>query len=162
MKKFTILFLVFFISVVARPLDAEAGACYNMDQAACEAFHRSNQERMKNRLPALAYCGRCYSMAAEHSADMATIGFFDHHRPNSAKKSGETFGQRAKRYGLEKGVGENLARTRTAKSAVDRWMQSPGHRKNILNPAYDSFAVAHVNGYYTQVFRRTPRTAQRH
>ena len=52
-----------------------------------------------------------------------------------------------------------------AREAVEGWMESPGHRKNILNPRYDSsgIGVAMVGGQAlaTQVFRGPPRVRER-
>ena len=52
-----------------------------------------------------------------------------------------------------------------AREAVEGWMESPGHRKNILNPRYDSsgIGVAMVGGqaFATQVFRGPPRVRER-
>jgi uncharacterized protein YkwD len=90
-------------------------------------------------------------MAQDHSDHMVANDYFSHRRPD-----GETFMQRAKRFGLKNWAGENIAMNRSAANAVFRLMKSPGHRKNILNPRYDSFAVGHRDGIYTQVFWDRP------
>lgn len=52
-----------------------------------------------------------------------------------------------------------------ARAAVEGWMESPGHRENILNPRYDSsgigVAMAGDRAFATQVFRGPPRVRER-
>lgn len=147
---------VFGLSAPAQAADSTLvkKPCYDMSAVACEVFHRTNEQRKKNRLPALNYSKRCYAMAQEQSEDMASRDYFDHNRPTSRKQRGETFSERAKRFGLP-WAGENIANTQGgAAQAVTMWMNSPGHRRNILNRDYTSFAVGFRDGLYTQVFTK--------
>lgn len=133
-----------------------AKRCYNMSTVACEVFHLTNIERKKNRRPALQYCERCFAMAQEQSEDMYSRSYFSHTRPSTTAKRGESFSQRAQRFGLG-WSGENIAQTNGGSAqAVKMWMNSPGHRRNILNQDYTSFAVGYRNGLYTQVFAKNP------
>lgn len=83
--------------------------------------------------------------AAAHSRAMATYGFFSHESRN-----GVTFSQRIKHYyGPRSGtwtVGENLAMfggsTPSAGAIVDAWMESPGHRANLLRDLFHEAGVA--------------------
>jgi uncharacterized protein YkwD len=120
--------------------------CYDMDGASCAAFKATNVQRIVNGVPALAYCKICNLMAEEQSQDMNDRGYFDHQRPD------ETFAQRATRFGIGKGAGENIALGKIGDEVVVLWMNSPGHKANILNPTFKSFAVGTYNLYSTQVF----------
>ena len=136
-----------------------ANSCYGMNAPACEVFHRTNAERQRQGLPVLQFCVRCLAMAQEQSEDMVERGYFDHQRPAQKDRPAESFSQRAARFGLSNGVGENIALNQSAQNAVARWMNSPGHRRNILSPKYDSFAAGVSGGMYTQVFWNS-RTAR--
>lgn len=121
--------------------------CYSMDVNSCAAFKATNAQRIANGVPAMVYCQACYNMAAEQSQDMAVRGYFDHNRPD------ETFAQRVTRFGLASGAGENIAMGKVGAPVVDEmWMNSAGHRANILNSNFKSFAVGTYNTYSTQVF----------
>ena len=140
----------------AAPIAPGAKACQSMSDVACEVFRLTNIERENNGLPALKYCERCFAMAQEQSEDMFSRNYFSHTRPASAGQGGESFSQRAQRFGLG-WVGENIAQTNGGSAqAVKMWMNSPGHRRNILNKDYTSFAVGYRNGLYTQVFAKDP------
>lgn len=162
MKKIYFVLLVFVLPLFA--IAANDGAesvtalpCYNMDSEACSAFYLTNSQRAENGQPPMEYCQECFVMAQDQSDDMKARGYFSHTRPN-----GETFMQRANRFGIKNWAGENIAMNKSAANAVARLMKSPGHRKNILNPKYNAFAVGHRDGLYTQVFwkRAQPQPAQ--
>jgi hypothetical protein len=123
------------------------GDCYSMDVNSCAGFKATNAQRIANGVPVMVYCQACYQMAAEQSQDMAVRGYFDHTRPD------ETFAHRATRFGLASGVGENIAWGKVGAPVVDEmWMNSAGHRANILNPAFKSFAIGTYGTHTTQVF----------
>ncbi|RZA08907.1 MAG: CAP domain-containing protein [Proteobacteria bacterium] len=127
--------------------------CFAMNPEACEVFYLTNAERMGAGKPELRYCARCFAMAQEQSEDMFRRAYFSHARPPVAGASnGESFAARTGRFGLG-WVGENIAQTDGGQErAVAMWMSSPGHRRNILNSDYTSFAVGYEEGLYTQVF----------
>lgn len=96
--------------------------------------------------------------AAAHSADMATHNFFDH-----TGSDGGSVTERvdAAGYGWSH-VGENIAGgQRSVAEAVDGWVASPGHCRNLMNPDYSVVALACVAAdgtdygtYWTNVFAR--------
>ncbi len=151
---------LFFFLFALLPLHALANDrdCYDMDSFACEVFYRTNEQRIQNGRAPMVYCARCFAMAQEQSQDMADRDYFSHQRPVGDGSQGETFSQRAARFGLSQSVGENIALVRSPESAVERWMKSAGHRRNILNANYDQFAVGQAEGRYTQVFSRRPES----
>ena len=85
---------------------------------------------------------------------MGRFGFFAHE-----SRDGSSFADRVRRYYRPRGgtwsVGENLlwsTRGIDARRAVALWMQSPGHRQNILTPQWREIGLAAVT-----VPRRTGR-----
>lgn len=129
------------------PPPAGSSDCYSMDANSCAGFKATNAQRIANGVPAMVYCHACYLMAAEQSQDMAVRGYFDHTRPD------ETFAHRAARFGIASGVGENIAWGKVGAPVVDEmWMNSSGHRANILNPNFKSFALGTYGTHTTQVF----------
>jgi uncharacterized protein YkwD len=76
-------------------------------------------------------------LAQNFSDEMAARGFFDHTDPD-----GNTPWDRAKKLGISNLGGENIARGQADTQAVmDAWMNSPGHRANILNCEYTTLGV---------------------
>jgi uncharacterized protein YkwD len=126
--------------------------CHEMDAQSCEAFKATNEARVQNAVAPLKFCEVCFQMAQEQSEDMYARNYFSHDRPAFPDRPAESFSERVARFGLSSGVGENIAGGATGRAAVDMWMNSPGHRANILNPNFTSFAVGTKGSLTTQVF----------
>jgi uncharacterized YkwD family protein len=111
----------------------------------------TNQERAKNGLPALKVDATLSKMAHEKSRDMSANGYFSHTSPTY----GSPFDM-MKQYGITyRYAGENIAMgQKTPEEVVNAWMNSPGHRANILNPNYNYIGVGYVSkgNYWTQDF----------
>ena len=77
--------------------------------------------------------------------EMDELGYGDHISPVYGSPS-----QMAKAFGItDKGCGENLAWTSTPDRAVEIWMESEGHRANILNPRYKQTGIScHIDSDY--------------
>lgn len=129
--------------------------------AATEAWQRVNAARARFSMPALRRSPLLGVAARLHARDMAERGYRDHTSPE-----GCTLFQRVVSF-LEYpsgGVAENLASgTANARGAanvakvVDAWLESPGHRMNMLHPEYVETGVAVVRGregelHWVQVF----------
>ena len=116
-----------------------------------EVVRLVNQHRASNGLPALKSNWELSRVARYKSQDMADRGYFSHNSPTY----GTPF-QMLTAFGLSyRTAGENIAYgQRTPKQVVDGWMNSPGHRANILNPSYTQLGVGYVSGgnYWTQLF----------
>ena len=98
----------------------------------------------------LAVDNRLTTAAQGHSTDMSKRDYFDHTTPD-----GVTFDQRIKTAGYPSPAAENIAQgQRSAEQVMQSWMQSPGHRNNIMNCRYTTIGVAvDTNGWYwTQDF----------
>ncbi|MCM3926520.1 CAP domain-containing protein, partial [Frankia sp. AiPs1] len=114
----------------------------------------TNAEREREGLAPLAVNPTLTAAAAEHSRDMAARGFFAHTSPD-----GRTVSDRVTDLGYRYArVAENIAAGQTtAEEVVTGWMQSPGHRANILIPQLRQIGVGYATGgeygtYWTQVF----------
>jgi len=122
-------------------------------------LHLTNRERLQRGLPALRPHWKLDRVAQFHSSNMAASGFFAHEDPH-----GRSPQQRMTLLypNLLGGVGENIAvlsryaQEELARLAVDGWMNSPGHRKNILSDSYShlgvSLAASRDRIYLTQSF----------
>ncbi|MEH7179777.1 CAP domain-containing protein [Neobacillus vireti] len=111
----------------------------------------TNQERAKNGLPALKVDLTLSKMAHEKSRDMSANGYFSHTSPTY----GSPFDM-MKKYGITyRSAGENIAMgQRTPEEVVKAWMNSEGHRKNILSSNFNYIGVGYVSqgNYWTQEF----------
>lgn len=111
----------------------------------------TNAERAKVGLNPLEMYSPLMAAAKAKSQDMANLGYFSHTSPTY----GSPFDQ-MRAAGIQyKAAGENIAQgQRTPEQVVNAWMNSPGHRANILNPNFTHIGVGFVeNGYYwTQQF----------
>jgi len=123
-----------------------------------EVVDRTNAERARHRLRTLAVDQRLAAAAQAHSADMVRRAFFAHESPDGRQVWDRAV---AAGYAYRK-VAENIAAgQRTAEEVVRGWMESPGHRANILDGDLTQIGVGRADGgsygvYWTQVFG-TPR-----
>jgi serralysin len=114
-----------------------------------------NQERAKLKLKPLSLSEKLDTAADLHSKDMALKDYFSH-----TGKDGSSPGTRIKRAGYTQGTtwGENIAAGQTTpESVVQAWMNSSGHRANILNPKF-----THMGLGYTFLANDTGRVNYRH
>ncbi|MFE6486247.1 CAP domain-containing protein [Streptomyces sp. NPDC057757] len=96
-----------------------------------------NTERAKAGCSPVAANSALTGLASVFSEDMAARGFFDHTDPDGA-----TPWDRAATAGISNLGGENIARGQsTAEAVMDAWMNSPGHRANILNCDFKTLGV---------------------
>ncbi|WP_393061098.1 CAP domain-containing protein [Streptomyces sp. LN549] len=96
-----------------------------------------NQERAKVGCSAVTASSSLASLAQNFSDDMASRGFFDHTDPD-----GQSPWDRAAAAGVSGLGGENIARGQAdAEAVMEAWMNSDGHRANILNCDYKTLGV---------------------
>lgn len=122
-----------------------------------EVTRLTNIERAAKGCPALRVDDRLTAAARAHSTDMVRSGFFGH-----TGSSGSTFVAREVAAGYPKkgAAAENIAwGYRGPQEVVTGWMNSPGHRRNILNCASVAVGVglahkADGTPYWTQDFGR--------
>lgn len=125
----------------------------DVETAETRVFELTNAERAAQGCPALAADDRLAEAARAHSADMAARNYFDH-----VSQDGRSFVDRVKAAGYPSPGAENIAAgQRTAEAVVKGWMDSPGHRANILNCKLKALGVGMARGgsygiYWTQNF----------
>ena len=116
-----------------------------------EVVRLANEIRVKNGLKELTYDWELSRVARYKSQDMKDNRYFSHTSPTY----GSPF-QMIKNFGLSyRSAGENIAKGyKTPQAVVNGWMNSSGHRANILNASYNRIGVGYVaNGnYWTQMF----------
>ncbi|WP_299093390.1 CAP domain-containing protein [uncultured Metabacillus sp.] len=126
-------------------------ASYQLSEYEQQVVDLTNQERAKQGLPALKVDLELSKVAREKSADMQRNNYFSHTSPTY----GSPFDM-MKKFGITyKTAGENIAKgQRTPQEVVNAWMNSEGHRKNILSSNYTHIGVGYVaeGNYWTQQF----------
>jgi len=117
-----------------------------------EVIRLVNEIRVNNGLKPLTQDWQLSRVARYKSQDMRDLGYFSHTSPNY----GSPF-EMMKSFGITyRTAGENIAKGySTPKAVVDAWMNSPGHRANILNSSYTHIGVGYVasGNYWTQMFK---------
>lgn len=125
-----------------------------------QAIHELVNEERDHQTVKLRYSGRLGEVARGHSKDMAENGYFSHTAPG-----GQTLQDRYERYGIScSRGGENIYRTSStgigpdalARNAVESWMNSAGHRENIMRNQFSEEGIGVYYGedyvYVTQDF----------
>ena len=120
-------------------------------QAVQQVIDLTNAERRKNGLPALTADAKLNSVAQAKSTDMQQKNYFSHASPTY----GSPFDMMRDQGVSYKSAGENIAKgQRTPQEVVQAWMNSEGHRRNILSNDYTHIGVGYdPNGHHwTQMF----------
>ncbi|MBQ9134231.1 MAG: SafA/ExsA family spore coat assembly protein [Clostridia bacterium] len=116
-----------------------------------EVVRLVNEIRAENGLPSLTYDWELSRVARYKSQDMKDNKYFSHTSPTY----GSPF-QMIKNFGITyRSAGENIAKGyATPQAVVNGWMNSSGHRANILNASFNRIGVGYVAGgnYWTQMF----------
>jgi uncharacterized YkwD family protein/spore coat assembly protein SafA len=124
-----------------------------------EVIRLVNIERSKRGLQTLRANWELCRVARYKSQDMINKNYFSHTSPTygSPFKMMETFGIRFS------AAGENIAMgQRSAQEVMNSWMNSPGHRSNILSATYSEIGVGLAKSssgrlYWTQMFIKSMR-----
>lgn len=125
------------------------------ETVAQELLRLVNAERQRVNVHPLVLNDKLTAAAQRHSQDMATSRRMSH-----TGSDGSTMRSRidATQYRWST-IGENVALGQPSAAAVmAAWMNSPGHRQNILNPAFTELGIGYATAagrpYWTQVFAR--------
>ena len=121
-------------------------------------FDQSNLVRIQNGLPPLTWDADVCRMARVHSESMSRQQYFSHVTPEGLRLR-----ERARAVGILQYsvLGENIAFNQgyddPGAIAVEKWMQSPKHRANILSPEFRAMAIGSYvatdgSVYLTQTF----------
>ena len=107
-----------------------------------EEFDLTNGARAEEGRAALICDADLAAVARAHSADMCARDYFDH-----TNLDGESPGDRVSNAGFShRGIGENIAAGNdTAAATHTQWMNSSGHRRNILDANYTRIGVGYAN-----------------
>ena len=118
-----------------------------------EVLRLVNVERSKAGLAPLKMSSELSNVARKKSQDMADKNYFDHNSPTY----GSPFDM-MKQFGIKyTAAGENIAKGHNSAEAVmNGWMNSAGHKANILSSKFGTLGVGYVNKngttYWTQMF----------
>ena len=131
-----------------------APAVNGIDAMEEEVLRLVNEERAKAGVAPLTRAKDLDALARAHSQDMINRHFFDHNNPD-----GQSPFDRMRAAGISyRAAAENIAYgQRSAQAVMDAWMNSSGHRKNILNGTYTEIGIGAVKNsggtiYWTQEF----------
>ena len=122
------------------------------------AFEQTNQARLKNGLPPFVWDDDMSRLARNHSENMSRLGFFSHVTPDGKRLPDRARAAGIRHYSV---LGENIAYNQgfddPGALAVERWMQSPKHRANILSSEFRAMAIGSYiapdgSVYLTQTF----------
>jgi uncharacterized YkwD family protein len=124
---------------------------YTLSEYEKQVVDLTNKERAKYGLPALKVDPKLSKMARDKAKDMHDKNYFDHNSPTY----GSPFDM-MNQYGIQyKAAGENIAMGQpTPQEVVNDWMNSKGHRENILSKNYNYIGVGYVKdgNYWVQEF----------
>jgi uncharacterized protein YkwD len=118
------------------------GSKFNYRLLDAAIFFRTNEERIKNNVPAFYFSIALEKAALGHSIDMVQHNFYAHNSPVPGK---EDMTDRLKLVGIDyRTCAENIYNFfdehptywSLASKLVEGWMHSSGHRNNILNPNF--------------------------
>ncbi|MPY32273.1 stress protein [Streptomyces adustus] len=133
----------------ATPLTADGLA-----RAEAEVVALTNTERARAGLRPLSADPLLATAARAHSADMVARAFYSHTSPEGI----QPWDRAAAAGSTRRSIGENIAcGQRSPAEVVEGWMNSPGHRANILKPDFTHIGVGFAGGgpagtYWTQLF----------
>lgn len=118
-----------------------------------ETFNLINNERAKNGLSALKIDSEVQKVARIKAQDMVNNNYFSHNSPTY----GSPFDMLKSFKITYKTAGENIAGNSSNSGAVTAWMNSPGHKANILNSSYTYTGIGVVTSpkygkLYVQMF----------
>lgn len=125
-----------------------------VSQQAHDVLSLVNAERQKQGLSSLTLSDKLTAVANEKARDMAENNYFSHTSPTY----GSPF-QMLQQYGIRyRTAGENIAAgQKSPEEVMNSWMNSSGHRANILNPSYTEIGIGYYAGgkygtYWAQEF----------
>lgn len=128
---------------------SESTGATEQSKFASEVVELVNKERANAGLKPLTVHDKLTTVAVDKAKDMSDNNYFSHTSPTH----GSPFDM-MKAYGISFGyAGENIAKgQRTPQEVMDSWMNSQGHRENILSPNFTMIGVGYYNGYWVQEF----------
>lgn len=126
----------------------------DLARTATQVVDLTNRERSRAGLRPLAVDPALTTAAQAHSADMVARAFYSHTSP----EGGRPWDRAAAAGSRRRSIGENIAcGQRSPAEVVEGWMNSPGHRANILKRDFTHIGIGFAGGgpagtYWTQLF----------
>ena len=119
------------------------GGLRDVELVRAQMLAQVNEVRRKAGAPPLELDPVLQKAAQAHAQDMLARGYFAHKSP-----SGTTVRERSRQAGYDwRTIGENIAEGQTSVDEVMKtWMESPGHRKNILEPRFKDLGIGLLTG----------------
>lgn len=120
-----------------KPATSTPSSYSGVTSAEQQALNLMNADRAASGLPALKLNNKLTALARDYAQDMINRGFFSHYNPE-----GQSPFDRMQQYGISyRYAGENLAINSSVEAAEQAFMNSPGHRANILNANYSEIGI---------------------
>lgn len=140
-------------AVLAEPYEVDAEEGFHNTTFSQAVLELVNEHRINARLEPLALSDDLNDSAALRAQEIAEV--FDHTRPDGSSFDTAISGS----YRM---IGENIqAGASSPEEVVDAWMNSEGHRENIMNPDYREMGLGYYYAddgtyqhYWVQLFRR--------
>lgn len=125
---------------------------FSMENYPKEVLNLVNKERVKKNLKVLKLNRTLNKISINKSNDMSKAKYFGH----NSKKYGSPFDM-IKKEGIKyRTAGENIAKgQKTSSYVVETWMESKGHKDNILNPNFTEMGIGKDSfneNIWTQIF----------
>ena len=150
------------VALGSAPARAAQQGCENADVAPTDATEPAvreailclhNEIRAERGLPTLRQDARLRRAAVAHSEDMVARRFFEHTTPAGVTMVDRIMASRYASRDVGWSLGENLAwgtgRLATPRNIMRAWMDSPGHRANIVKRTYREIGIGIVTGVPT-------------
>lgn len=138
-----------------KPGSSDTEAVSSVNSMEKQVASLTNSERRSAGLGSLTLDSQLSKLARMKAEDMAKNGYFSHTSPTY----GSAFDM-MKKYGVSyRTAGENIAKgQKTPEAVMNGWMNSSGHRANILSSAYTHIGVGYAkdsngNTYWVQIFK---------
>lgn len=114
-----------------------------------QMFKLVNQQRASNKIASLVFNDSLRDVGRAHCEDMFRRGYFSHYTPEGLSP----FDRMAQANITYTYAGENLAFAQNVNLAMEGFMQSPGHRANILSPNFGKIGIGVIDGgIYGEMF----------
>ncbi|MCU1317006.1 MAG: hypothetical protein JWN63_2328 [Candidatus Acidoferrum typicum] len=135
-SKFLVAAAVFFF------FSTSAHAQLQRNDSELQLFEALNRERTAQGLSALQWDNALFKAARHHALLMLNLNRLEHQLPSESNLEGR-LSEAGARFGA---IAENIAIGPNPRIIHAGWMDSPGHRKNILDPRLTSVGIAAVRG----------------
>jgi uncharacterized protein YkwD len=127
-----------FLCLFSAPVNAQL----QRNDSERQLFESLNRERTSQGLSALQWDNALFKAARKHALLMLNLNMLEHQLPNESNLEAR-LAETGARFSV---IAENIAVGPNPQTIHNGWMNSPGHRKNILNPRLTSVGIAAVRG----------------